>query len=61
MRRSRKVVPKELVTSMSWDPSDFLSCLVMGGWHGRGRIWPSRELWTCEFGVGDGQNKIGWP
>ena len=29
VRRSRKVIPEELVTLMSWDPRDFLSCLVM--------------------------------
>ena len=28
-RRSRKVIPEELVTLMAWDPRDFLSCLVM--------------------------------
>ena len=26
---SRKVVSEELVTLMSWDPGDFLICLVM--------------------------------
>ena len=27
-----KVVPRELVTLMPWDPRDFWSCLVMVGW-----------------------------
>ena len=31
VRRSRKVVPEEIVTLMSWDPRHFLSCLVMVG------------------------------
>ena len=31
LRRSRKVVPEELATLMSWDPRDFLSCLVIVG------------------------------
>ena len=30
--RSRKIVPEELVTLMSWDPTDFLICLVIVGW-----------------------------
>ena len=29
VRRSRKVVPEELVTLMSWDPRDFLGYLVI--------------------------------
>ena len=28
VKRSRKVVPEEFVTLMSWDPINFLSCLV---------------------------------
>ena len=34
MSRSRKVVPEELVTLMSWDPINFLICLVMVEWKG---------------------------
>ena len=33
--RSRRVVPDELVTLMSWDARDFLIFLVMVGWKGK--------------------------
>ena len=32
VRRSRKVVPEELVTLMSWGSRDFLVCLVIVVW-----------------------------
>ena len=32
VRWSFWVVPEELVTLMSWNSEDFLSCLVMVGW-----------------------------
>ena len=32
--RSRKTIPEELVTLMSWDSSDLLIFLVMVGWKG---------------------------
>ena len=31
VRRSREVVPEELVTLISWDPRYFLICLVIVG------------------------------
>ena len=33
--KSRKVVPDELVTLMSWDSRDFLIFLVVVGWKGK--------------------------
>ena len=36
--RSRKVVPDELVTLMSWDSRDFLIFLVMVGWKGKDAV-----------------------
>ena len=35
---SRKEVSEELVTLMSWDPGDFLICLVMVRWKGKGVV-----------------------
>ena len=37
VRRSRRVVPDELVTLTSWDARDFLIFLVMVGWKGKDR------------------------
>ena len=44
--RSRKVVPEELVTLVSWDPRYFLICLVIVGSCG---LELSVELFEGEF------------
>ena len=49
MRISRKVFPEKLVTLMSWDSRDFLTCLVIVGSKGI-RMWSKKEL-SPNFGT----------
>ena len=45
--RSRKVVPDELVTLMSWDSRNFLIFLVMVGWKGKNAVKDGVLAFNC--------------
>ena len=45
--RSRKVVPGELVTLMSWESRDFLIFLVMVGWKGKDAVKDGVVAFSC--------------
>ena len=49
VRRSRKVVPEELVNLMLWNARDFLICLVMVGWKRKDVI--KKEVVSCGIGL----------
>ena len=47
VRRSRRVVPDELVTLTSWDARDFLIFLVMVGWKGKDAVKDGVVAFSC--------------